>query len=545
MAESKRLKDLNKNIFYLKPVSTGPDHEQDDSFVKKFSDSTSIKHHTLFRYTDPVSPHLAVSRDQFNKSLPPNDNQFVNTIHNYIGDKSNDLNSHSIYIETAGGVHSPTLTGTSQADAYRSLSLPTILVASSQLGGISTTLAAYESLHIRGYNIESILVFKEDYYANYQYLSSWGSERGIHVGVIDMPPSKDSNALNDKLSLQSYFETLLKPDSTVNQTLDELNKRHKERIDDIRSMPKRTLDSIWYPFAQHSHIKNENEIGVIDSAHNDQFDVYRYNKSTNSILNPEFDGSASWWTQTLGHGNPILSLAAANAAGRYGHVLLPGHTHKPVLDLCENLLNGIGKNWASKVFITDNGSTAMEVALKIALRAASKKYGEGIERGILGLSGSYHGDTIGSMDASEPSVYNNAVEWYRPRGGFWFEAPQIRYKNNKVILRVPKSMGMLENAITVGQYLDVELCDTIAQAYNIKGRINDKLAKYYSNYIESTLANLVRNEGKRFGALVLEPLVMGAGGMICVDVSNYIYVLKYEVILITLITSAIIPTCSC
>ena len=104
---------------------------------------------------------------------------------------------------------------------------------------------------------------------------------------------------------------------------------------------------------------------------------------------------------------------------------------------------------------------------------------------------------------------------------------------------------MLENAITVGQYLDVELCDTIAQAYNIKGRINDKLAKYYSNYIESTLANLVRNEGKRFGALVLEPLVMGAGGMICVDVSNYIYVLKYEVILITLITSAIIPTCSC
>ncbi|TIC00510.1 hypothetical protein E3Q17_02141 [Wallemia mellicola] len=512
LAESRRTAN---NIYYLKPVSTGPDAEQDDAFLQRFSTTDRIKHHTLYRYSDPVSPHLAVSRESVEKK-PPSDKEFARSIGDYITNTAALPNTHSLYVETAGGVHSPTLTGTSQADAYRPLLLPTILVASSHLGGISTTLAAYESLHIRGYNIDTILVFKEEYYANYQYLTEWAQERGIHVATIDQPPSRDSNAFNDEKALSAYFNSLSTNDeSPVVKALEELDRRHQARIDEVEGLPDRTLKSIWYPFAQHSHITSSSQIGVIDSAHADNFDVYRPNRDSTSLLKQEFDGSASWWTQTLGHGNPTLALAAAHAAGRYGHILFPGHTHKPVLELCERLLEGPGKGWANKAFVTDNGSTAMEVALKIALRAASKKYGR-TQRGVIGLSGSYHGDTIGSMDASEPSVYNNAVEWYSPRGGFWFDAPLIKYKSGKVILKGAVAMGVPENAVVNGDYWEIAISDSLSDAYNLDKRIKSDLSTLYRDFVQQTLIKLV-GEGRQFGALVLEPLIMGAGGMLSVD----------------------------
>lgn len=62
--------------------------------------------------------------------------------------------------------------------------------------------------------------------------------------------------------------------------------------------------------------------------------------------------------QGLGHGRPDVSLAVGEAAGRYGHVIFPGHVHEPALRLAELLLEtGPGKGWASRVFFSDNGRT--------------------------------------------------------------------------------------------------------------------------------------------------------------------------------------------
>jgi dethiobiotin synthetase/adenosylmethionine--8-amino-7-oxononanoate aminotransferase len=91
-------------------------------------------------------------------------------------------------------------------------------------------------------------------------------------------------------------------------------------------------------------------------------------------------------------------MAAAQAAGRYGHVLFPSGTHKPALDLAEKLLETVGRDWASRVFYSDNGSTGIEVGLKMALRASGRRYGWGGEIGgevgVIGLRGGYHGDTV-------------------------------------------------------------------------------------------------------------------------------------------------------
>lgn len=103
-------------------------------------------------------------------------------------------------------------------------------------------------------------------------------------------------------------------------------------------------------------------------------------------------------SQSHGHAAEPLTLAAAQAAGRYGHVLFPSGTHAPALELAEKLKTTVGKGWADRVFFSDNGSTGIEVALKMALRATGRRYGwdgdVGGEVGVIGLRGGYHGDTV-------------------------------------------------------------------------------------------------------------------------------------------------------
>lgn len=82
-------------------------------------------------------------------------------------------------------------------------------------------------------------------------------------------------------------------------------------------------------------------------------------------------------------------------------MLFPSGTHAPALQLAEKLKATVGKGWADRVFFSDNGSTGMEVALKMALRAAGRRYGwqgeHGMDVGVIGLKGGYHGDTVSGI----------------------------------------------------------------------------------------------------------------------------------------------------
>jgi len=128
--------------------------------------------------------------------------------------------------------------------------------------------------------------------------------------------------------------------------------------------------------------------------------VSRCSDSTGCSLCFRLTGSDLYeaYRQAHTHAHPRLTVAAAEAAGRYGHVLFPSGTHAPALELAEKLLDTVGKGWAERVFYSDNGSTGMEVALKMALRASGRRYGwEGVvgeNVGVIGLKGGYHGDTV-------------------------------------------------------------------------------------------------------------------------------------------------------
>ncbi|KAH9955811.1 onanonoxo-7-onima-8-eninoihtemlysoneda [Lactifluus volemus] len=510
-------------VFYLKPVSTGPMQDADDEHVKRHAGPRKdlVEAQCLYRFDEPVSPHLAASMAAEKKGVQsvvlPADDGFVAFIASYIRKCASGLTERShMYIETAGGVHSPTLSGTTQLQTYRPLFLPTILVGDSRLGGISSTISAYESLLLRGYIVDTVLLFKDEYYRNWEYLEPYFAEYGVKVSAVEHPPPREADPGRNLVITEEYYRQLSSESNTgLRSVVEHLDERHEERLRELHGMARRTLDTVWWPFVQHGLIKDERDVNVIDSAWGDHFTVFTGHKSPpasaamqGSLLEPQFDGSASWWTQALGHAHPSLTLAAARAAGRYGHVMYPQATQKPALRLADRLVHdGPGKGWASRAFISDNGSTGMEIALKMALRVATKRFGilpqERKRIGVLGLRGSYHGDTIGSMDACEEGVYT--CEWHEAKG-YWFEPPSVGIKNGRAKINIPSAF-MHENVEG----------EPLSWIYNVHARLNTPLAAAYRTHINATLKKLTDGGAPPFGALVLEPLVLGAGGMIFVD----------------------------
>ncbi|KAI6042469.1 pyridoxal phosphate-dependent transferase, partial [Pisolithus marmoratus] len=515
----------NNDVFYLKPISTGPLRDADDEHIKRFAgpNQSLVETRSLFRYDAPVSPHLAVKMSSGapeNAVNAPSDRTFLNSIAQYIRSRARKCPAGHMYIETAGGVHSPTLTGTTQVDCYRPLLFPTILVGDSKLGGISSTISSYESLLLRGYIVDAVILFRDHYYRNYEYLSSYFATRGLRVLSVDPPPPRlDSHAQNAE-NTEAYYARIVPSglDGDIFEAVHHLDDCHTRRIEELDTMPRRTLDTVWWPFVQHGLVNSEKDVTVIDSAWGDFFSVYERarespSKTDKSLLSPQFDSSASWWTQTLGHSTPSLALAAASAAGRYGHVIFPKATHLPALRLAERLVHeGPGKGWASRAFFSDNGSTGTEVALKMALRAFSVEAvpaltpAERQDLGVIGLKGSYHGDTIGAMDATKESVYS--CEWHRPKG-FWFDPPTVSIKRGKLAVSVPNSIPTPVSSI--------HHFDSLDALYDVEGRLTSSLAETYRLFIRQTLQTFNRTKEHKLAALVLEPIVMGAGGMVFVD----------------------------
>jgi dethiobiotin synthetase/adenosylmethionine--8-amino-7-oxononanoate aminotransferase len=421
------------------------------------------------------------------------------------------------------GVHSPTLSGTTQLDAYRPLFLPTILIGDSRLGGISSTISAYESLQLRGYNVDALLLFSEEYYRNYEYLTDYFRSRGVRVASLPGPPPRVDDEKENFQKTEEYYASVVPAgsDGPLHEVVDHLDACHLRRVDVLANMPRRTLDTVWWPFVQHGLNTAEHDVAVIDSAHGDFFSVHTppapgvVSDTTASLLSPQLDGSASWWTQTVGHANPRLALAAARAAGRYGHVMFPQATHLPALKLSEKLVHdGPGKGWAARAFISDNGSTGMEVALKMALRTyiARHKLGDmeackKQDLGILGLQGSYHGDTIGAMNACEAGDGVYTCEWHQAKG-YWMDPPTISMRKGTFTISLPSALS--------SDIPQTDLTGSLQRLYNVSARLNTDLANHYRRWITEKLTAL-RAASTPVAALVLEPLVLGAGGMRFVD----------------------------
>jgi adenosylmethionine---8-amino-7-oxononanoate aminotransferase len=115
------------------------------------------------------------------------------------------------------------------------------------------------------------------------------------------------------------------------------------------------------------------------------------------------DGISSWWTNLFGHANPRIAAALAEQARELEHVIFAGFTHEPAIALAEELVR-ITPPGLERVFFADNGSAAIEVALKMSFHYWLNQ-GHGEKTRFIALSGSYHGETLGALSVSDVALY--------------------------------------------------------------------------------------------------------------------------------------------
>ncbi|MEL6980472.1 MAG: adenosylmethionine--8-amino-7-oxononanoate transaminase [Pseudomonadota bacterium] len=153
---------------------------------------------------------------------------------------------------------------------------------------------------------------------------------------------------------------------------------------------------IWHPFTQHAIMPEMVKIARGEGAYLETPEGRRI-----------FDGVASWWVVTHGHRHPRIIRAIQDQANALDQVIFAGFTHEPAERLAQALLR-LAPASLDYVFYSDSGSTAVEVALKMAL-GFWKLNGARREK-ILVLENGYHGDTIGTMSVGERGVFNQAYE---------------------------------------------------------------------------------------------------------------------------------------
>lgn len=175
---------------------------------------------------------------------------------------------------------------------------------------------------------------------------------------------------------------------------------------------------------------------------------------------------SSWWVNLFGHGCPHIAQSIAAQANKLEHVLFAGCTHEPAVQLCESL-NAMLPAQLGKFFFSDNGSTAVEVALKMAHQYWKNAHGQ--ERKLfIGFEGGYHGDTFGAMSVGAHCGYHDQFR------SLFFESvaipfPHTWWNDQEVQAREHAALAALEAA-------------------------------------------LIRQSGQ-VAAMIMEPLVQGAAGM--------------------------------
>ena len=213
-----------------------------------------------------------------------------------------------------------------------------------------------------------------------------------------------------------------------------------------RSLAERDQAVIWHPYTQ-----MQDALSPVPIVRGEG--PYLFDEDGKKYL----DAVSSWWVNIHGHAHPYIAEKVAQQLRTLEHVIFAGFTHPAAVELAEQLLKIIPGN-QSRVFYSDNGSTAVEVALKMCFQYW-KNIGQSRTR-VLAFQNSYHGDTFGAMSVSSRSEFTKPFE-------------QLLF--------------------------DVEFIDT-PNKQNI-GRLKEQLSALSS----------------KLSAFIFEPLVQGAGGMIMHD----------------------------
>jgi adenosylmethionine-8-amino-7-oxononanoate aminotransferase len=348
---------LGERFEYWKPVESG---EPDSARVRKLVPGVCV-HEALARFREPVAPALAAEREgrhmpgvaEILQALP--------------------RTSRPLIIETFGGPLSPLTHDVLQIELIRALQSPVILVSSSAVGAVGRTLAAMRAME--DYQVVPefvVLLGPEDPFAAEQI-----ARHGQKTRVLSFPRPEGewtSEALR----------------TIVSGTPETWKVFAREQSAEARTSPgsanlvMRDRAVAWHPYT--SLADPADPLPVASADHE-----FLHLADGRSLI----DAVSSWWTILHGHRHPPLIHALRSALDTLDHVLFAGVTHEPAIALAELLLGSTP--WRNgRVFYSDNGSTAVEVALKMAYQFWCHR-GEPQRTLFVGFENGYHGDTFGAM----------------------------------------------------------------------------------------------------------------------------------------------------
>lgn len=162
------------------------------------------------------------------------------------------------------------------------------------------------------------------------------------------------------------------------------------------NLSERDRQHLWHPYTQHKTAAPI--IGIVKGK-----DALLWDESGKEYI----DAIASWWVNPFGHSNTFVADAIYKQLTTLEHVLFGGFTHEPAVKVAEKLIPMLPSN-QKKLFFSDNGSTAVEVAIKVALQYF---YNKGEKRTtLIAFEDAFHGDTFAAMAASGISLYTQAFE---------------------------------------------------------------------------------------------------------------------------------------
>ena len=162
------------------------------------------------------------------------------------------------------------------------------------------------------------------------------------------------------------------------------------------SLAERDLKVIWHPYTQ-----MKTALPPVPIVSGEGACLYDENGKR------YIDAVSSWWVNIHGHAHPYIAQKVAEQLNKLEHVIFAGFTHEPAVELAERLLAILPSN-QQKAFYSDNGSTAVEVAIKMCLQYW---HNHGISRTkILAFNNAYHGDTFGAMAVSGRSAFTAAFD---------------------------------------------------------------------------------------------------------------------------------------
>ncbi len=232
----------------------------------------------------------------------------------------------------------------------------------------------------------------------------------------------------------------------------------------------RSQAAVWHPCTQMQHHAEQGSpayLPLVPIARGAGAWLYDFDGK------PYLDGISSWWTNLFGHANPRINAALREQLETLEHVMLAGFTHQPVVELSERL-SALTGGALGHAFYASDGASATEIALKMSFHYW-RNVGRPEKSEFLCLAGSYHGETVGALAVTDVAIFKDAY------------APLVRAAAH--VLPAPDSR--------------------LAEAGESPADVARRAAAALESWLE-------RN-GERTAALIVEPLVQGAAGMVMYD----------------------------